>query len=130
MESSSLELKKNSIKGIFLTIIILSCLFSGIIAYFVNSFMYSNQINNLEHKISQLEQQLDSITTNISGNTNEYPVLLCQNSVDHLSIHCRKYHMSRLVYSVWPYCHTHNRQPTGASTNPSPRLQPVAVKEK
>lgn len=76
MESSSLELKKNSIKGILLTILILSCLFSGIIAYFVNSFMYSNQINNLEHKISQLEQQLDSITTNISGTTNEYPVLL------------------------------------------------------
>lgn len=76
MESSSLELKKNSIKGILLTILLLSCLFSGIIAYFVNSFMYSNQINNLEHKISQLEQQLDSITTNISGTTNEYPVLL------------------------------------------------------
>ena len=76
MESSSLEIKKHSIKGILLTSIILASLFSGIIAYLVNSFIYSNHINSLHNRVSQLEQELDSITSNISGFENEYQTLL------------------------------------------------------
>ena len=76
MESPSLEIKQVRIKGILLTAIIIASLFSGVIAYFVSSFVYSNEINNIKNQISELEQEFDNITSNDSGTISGDGVLL------------------------------------------------------
>lgn len=76
MESPSLEIKQVRIKGILLTAIIIASLFSGVIAYFVSSFVYSNEINNIKSQISELEQEFDNITSNDSGTISGDGVLL------------------------------------------------------
>ena len=64
MESTPLENKKFKTKGFLLTTIIIASLFSAVIAYFVSSFAYSNEINNLKNQVLELSQELESISSN------------------------------------------------------------------
>ena len=64
MESTTLENKKFKTKGFLLTTIIIASLFSAVIAYFVSSFAYSNEINNLKNQVLELSQELESISSN------------------------------------------------------------------